>query len=210
MTISGYWRRGLRPLPSSGSAPLYEGEGRRGEVEDGEEEDLDAGEDGSGVGEELDVGFVGEAEDEAVGGEEPGPEEERAFLAGPESGELVGAGEGAVGVLHDVGDGEVVGEDGVDEGESGGGDGDETGDAGAAGGVCEALGGDGGGLAGGDEPEGHDAGEKIVGGERQSNDKSEATKCCHERLQPDSRTRELRGEGLQRRLFLRDDRPLRV
>ena len=115
-------------------------EGRGGEVEDGEEEDLNACENGSGVGVELDVALVGEAEYEAEGGEEPGPEEEGTFLAGPESGELVCAGEGAVGVLHDVGDGEIVDEDGVDEGEGGGGDGDETGDAGAASGVCQALG----------------------------------------------------------------------
>jgi len=136
----GVLEEGIEAVAVVRERSVVHGEGRRGEVEDGEEEDLDAGEDSSGVGEELDVGFVGEAEDEAVGGEKPGPEEERALLAGPESGELVGAWEGAVGVLHDVGDGEVVGEDRVDEGESGGGDSEETGDAGAAGGVCEALG----------------------------------------------------------------------
>ena len=116
---------------------------------------------------------------QAVGCQQPGPEEQRAFLAGPESRKLVGAGERAVGVLHDVGDGEVVGEDGVDEGESGCGDRDEAGDTGTAGCVRQAFGGDGGGLTGGDEPEGHDACEKIVGGKRQSSNKGEASKCCH-------------------------------
>jgi hypothetical protein len=165
MTISGYWRRGLRPLPSGGMAPLTSAKGWRGEVDDREEEDLDAGEDGAGVGVELDVGLVGEAEHEAVGAEQPGPEEEGAFLAAPESGELVGAGKGAVGVLDDVGNREVVGEDGIDEGEGGGGDSDEASDSGAAGGICEALRRDCRRLTGGQQPQSHSTGKQVIGGE---------------------------------------------
>ena len=62
------------------------------------------GQDRAGVGVELDVGLVGEAQDEAVGAEEPRPEQQGAFLAAPQGGEFVGAGEGAVGVFEDVGD----------------------------------------------------------------------------------------------------------
>jgi hypothetical protein len=50
-----------------GNGAVVEREGRGGEVENGEEEDLNSGENRSGVGVELDVGFVGEAEDETVG-----------------------------------------------------------------------------------------------------------------------------------------------
>ena len=83
------------------------------------------GQDGAGVGVQLDVCLVGEAEDESVGSQQPGPEEQRAFLAAPQGGKLVGAGEGAVGVLQDVSDGEIVGKDGPDEREGRGGDGHE-------------------------------------------------------------------------------------
>ena len=120
-----------------------ERERRRREVDQQQEEDLDAGEDRRGVGGELDVDLVADAEDESVGGEQQRPEQQRAFLAGPERGELVGRGQRAVGVLGDVGDGEVVGEGGPDQGKGGAGGGEEAGDAGAAGGFGEALGGDG-------------------------------------------------------------------
>ena len=106
------------------------------------------------VGGEGDVDFVTQAQDEAVGGEQPGPEQQGAFLAGPEGGKFVGGMEGAVGVVEDVGDGEVVGEGGPDEREGGAGDGDEAGDAGAAGGFAKTLGGNGELAAGLEGPQG--------------------------------------------------------
>ena len=115
-----------------------DGEGWGGEVEQEEEEDLCAGQDGGGEGREANVDLMADAEDEAVGGEQPGPEQERALLAGPEGGELVGRVEFAVGVVEDVGERVVVGEGGPDEGEGGAGDGDEAGDAGATSGLLEA------------------------------------------------------------------------
>ena len=129
-----------------GDGALQERERRRGEVDDGEKEDLYGGEDGAGVGVELDVGLVGQSKNKAVGGEQPCPEKQGAFLAAPQRGEFVGAGQGAVGVFEDVGDGEVVGEDGVDERERGGGNGDEASDSGTTCSVGEALGRDRGGL----------------------------------------------------------------
>jgi hypothetical protein len=119
MTISGYCSRGLRPKPSAASGAGLDGERRRGEVQQQKEEDLDAGEDGRGEGGEADVDAVAQAQDEAVAGQQPRPEQQRALLAGPERGELVGGVEVAVGVVQDVGDGVVVGEGGPDQGEGG-------------------------------------------------------------------------------------------
>ena len=155
---------GIEAVAVVGNCALQQRKWRGGKVQDREEEDLDAGHDGAGVGVELDVGFVGEAEDEAVNAEQPGPEKQGAFLAAPQGGELVGAGEGAVGVLQDVGDGKVVGEDGPDEGEGGGGDGEEADNAGAAGGIGQALGGNARRLPGGDQTQCERSSEQIVRG----------------------------------------------
>jgi hypothetical protein len=95
----------------------------------------------------------------------PCPEEQRTFLAAPHGGEFVGKGQSAVGVLKDVGDGEVVGKDRPEESKDCGADGNETGDSGATGGVCEALGRYGRGLTGGEQTQGQNAGQKIVSSE---------------------------------------------
>jgi hypothetical protein len=58
-------------------------EGRRGEDQQHQEEDLNAGEDGGGVRSEGDVGLVAQAQHEAVGGEQPRPQQQGALLAGP-------------------------------------------------------------------------------------------------------------------------------
>ncbi len=170
----------MRPLPSSGMAPLRSEKGGAAKLRTEQKEDLNAGEDGAGVGVELDVGLVGKAENESVGAEQPGPEEQRAFLTAPQRGEFVGSGKGAVGVLEDVGDGEVVGEDGADEREGGGGDGEKAGDAGAARSVGQALGRDARGLTGGDQAQCKGSREKIVGGESQRDKKGKTTEGCHE------------------------------
>src|ERR1035438_3212437 len=124
--------KGIKAIAVLGNGALQERERRRGEVDDGEEEDLHGGENRSGVGVELDVGFVGEAEYESVGAEQPCTQEQRAFLTAPKRCEFVRSGKGAIGMLEDVGDGEVVGENGIDERKGGGADGDEAGDSGAA------------------------------------------------------------------------------
>ncbi len=165
-----------------------EREGRGRDVDQQQEEDLDAGEDGRGVGGELDVDFVADAEDESVSGEEKGPQQQGALLAGPERGELVGGGEGAVGVLGDVGDGEVVGEGGPDEGEGGAGGGKEAGDAGAACGFGEALGGDGIAAAGGELAEGDSSGQQVIAAESERDEERKGAKCRHRRRLSDCRT----------------------
>ena len=125
-----------------GNGALHQREGRRGEVEQQQKEDLHAGEDGGGVCGEADIYLVARAKDEAIGGEQPGPQQQRAFLAGPERSELVGAGERAVGVMKDVGDRKIVGKGGPDQCEGGRGDREEAGDAGAACGLGKPLGSD--------------------------------------------------------------------
>ncbi len=162
-----------------GNGSLHQREGRRGEVEQQEEEDLHAGEDGRGIGGEPDVDLVAHAQHEAVGGEQPRPEEQRAFLPGPERGELVRAGQGAVGMVEDVGDGEIVGESGPDQRERGGGDRDEAGDAGAAGGLRQSLGSDAGTSANRKLAQGEAAGKQSVGTEREGEKQGEATKDWH-------------------------------
>ena len=62
---------------------LEQAEGIRGEVDEREEEDLHCGEDDGRIGEEARVGFVAQAEDEAVTSEQERPEQQRTFLAGP-------------------------------------------------------------------------------------------------------------------------------
>ena len=138
-----------------------------------------AAEDGRGVGVERDVGLVAHAHDEAVGGEQPCPEEERAFLSGPERGELVERGKVAVGVVKDVVDGEVVGEGGPDEREGGAGNGDEAGNAGAARGLAEGLGRDGELAAGGECAEGDSSAEERVNAEGEGQEYSEAAEGRH-------------------------------
>ncbi len=162
----GVLEEGVEAVAVRDKGAGLDGEGWGGEVEEGEEEDLDAGEDGGGVSEEAGVDLVAQAEDEAVAAEEKGPEEEGAFLAGPEGGELVGGGEGAVGVVKDVLDGEVVGERRPDKGEGGAEDGDEAADASTAGGFSEAEGtGVGVGREGLLSPKGEGSAEEGIGAE---------------------------------------------
>ncbi len=80
-----------------------------------QKEDLHAGQNYRGVGEEARVGLVAEAQYESVGGEQQRPEQQRTFLPGPEHGELIRTGKIAVAVVEDVGDGEVVLEGADDE-----------------------------------------------------------------------------------------------
>jgi hypothetical protein len=85
-----------------------------GEVEE-DEEGVGRREDGYGVREKVGgaIPVDGDGND-GEGREEPAPEEERSFLTGPEGGEEVEEGGAPVGVVVNVPDGEVVGDDGVD------------------------------------------------------------------------------------------------
>ena len=58
-------------------------EGVGGKVHQGQEENLYAGENDPGVGKKAGIGFVAQAEDEGVAGEQQRPEQNRALLAGP-------------------------------------------------------------------------------------------------------------------------------
>ena len=136
MTISGYCSRGFRPVPSWRKRALHDGERVRGKIQNQQKEDLHRGDDHRSVGEQALIGLVAQAEDESVAGEEQGPEQQRAFLSGPEHGELVGGGQIAVAVMENVGDGEVVVEGGRHENDAGQQHGGEGGDAGAAGGFA--------------------------------------------------------------------------
>ena len=89
------------------------------------------------VGEQPLIGLVAQAENEPVAGQQQRPEQQRAFLTGPQHGELVGGGQVAVAVMEDVGDGEVVVERGQHEDDASQQHGGERGDSGAAGGLTE-------------------------------------------------------------------------
>src|SRR5208282_2433937 len=91
------------------------------------------------VGEEARVSFVAQAENESVGGQQQGPEQQRTFLTRPQHGKLVRTGEIAVAVVKNVGDGEVVAESAYDEDHRREQDSGEGGDAGAAGGFADTL-----------------------------------------------------------------------
>ncbi len=62
---------------------LHQRKRRRGKVEQEQEEDLDAGQDGGRVSGEGNVDLMPQAEHKAVGGQQPRPEQQRPFLAGP-------------------------------------------------------------------------------------------------------------------------------
>ena len=61
MTISGYCRSGLRPVPSARNASLLDGERVRGEIQNQKKENLHGGNDDRGIGEEALVGLIAQA-----------------------------------------------------------------------------------------------------------------------------------------------------
>ena len=75
---------------------------------------------------------IQEQHEERVDREQPGPEKQRAFLSGPERGEFIEAWEGAIAVLDDVDDGEIVGEEEIFQAGDGDRHQDEDGHAGVA------------------------------------------------------------------------------
>jgi hypothetical protein len=97
----------------------------RGKNQHREEEHLYAGQNRARVCVELDIRLVGQAENEAVGSQQPRPQKQRSLLAAPQRSELVWDRQRPVGVFKDVGDGEIVGKDRPDESKRGPGDGHE-------------------------------------------------------------------------------------
>jgi hypothetical protein len=164
-----------------GNSALHQREGRRGEVEQQQKEDLHAGKDGGGVGAEPDVHLVPSAEHKAVRTEQPGPQQQRSFLAGPERSELVCARKCAVGMMEDVGDRKVVGECSPDQCECSSRGGEEAGDAGAAGGLGQTLGRDAGARANCQLTLCNAASQQSVGTECEGEKEGEATKDWHSR-----------------------------
>ena len=94
----------IKAVAIAGNDALIERKGRRGKVQDGQEEDLDSRHNRPGIGVEFYVVFVRQPQDESIRSEQPGPQQQRALLAAPQRGELIGGGQGAVGVLHYVSD----------------------------------------------------------------------------------------------------------
>ena len=92
------------------SCPSTSAKRMRGEVHQQQEEHLHRRNDRRRVRHQLRIDFVAQPQHQAVGGEQPRPEQQRAFLPRPQRGELVGDGQVAVAVVQDVGDGEVVAE----------------------------------------------------------------------------------------------------
>ncbi len=95
-------------MPSAGSAALHDGEGVGGEIQNQQKENLHRGDDHRSISKQSLIGFVAQAQNESVTGQEQRPEEQRAFLPRPEHGKLIGGGQVAVAVMENVGDGEVV------------------------------------------------------------------------------------------------------
>ncbi len=79
-----------------------------------QEEDLDGGENRGRVGGKAHIYLVAYAEHEAVGGQQPAPKQQRAFLSGPQRRELISGRQLAVGVVQDVAERVIVGEGRVD------------------------------------------------------------------------------------------------
>jgi len=116
------------------------GERMGGDIQEQQEENLHGRDYDRRVSKKAWIGFVSQTENEPVGRQQQGPEQQRAFLTGPQNGEFVGSGKILIAVMKDVGDREIVGKGGGDEYDGSEQDGAERGDAGAARGFPEAFG----------------------------------------------------------------------
>jgi hypothetical protein len=177
----------LSPKPSAGVWPCTRANGGAAKLSNKQEEDLDAGQDGGGVSGEGDVDLMPQAEHEAVGGQQPGPKQQRSLLARPQRGELVGSGQGAIGMMEDVGDGEVVGKGGVDQGDGRAGDGKKAADAGPPGGFRQPVRGHPAAGSGGQLPQRDSAGHQCVAAQNKSKEERKTSKFRHEKVTNPSR-----------------------
>src|SRR5450631_474340 len=92
----------IQAIAVVGYRSFHEGEGRRSEVDHGQEKDLNCGQNRASVSIEFYIRLVGEAQYESVGAQQPGPQQKGTFLAAPQGCEFVRGGEGTIGVLQDV------------------------------------------------------------------------------------------------------------
>ena len=104
----GILQKRIQPGAIRGERALHDGEWVRREIQNQQEENLHRGDDHRSVGEQPLIGFVAQAENEPVPGQQQRPEQQRAFLTGPQHGELIGGRQVAVAVMEDIGDGEIV------------------------------------------------------------------------------------------------------
>src|SRR5208282_1440406 len=91
-----------------GKRALHQGKRMRSEVEEQKKKDLHPGDHHRGVGEEARIGLVAETENESIGGEQQRPEQQRAFLSGPEHREFIRTGQSPVAVMKNISDREIV------------------------------------------------------------------------------------------------------
>ncbi len=139
ITISGYCRRGFSPLPSARIGPSSKPKGLAAKFDQRKKEDLHSGKNDRGVGEKAGIRLVAQAQDKTVSGQQQRPEQNRAFLPGPQRRELIRSGKIAVAVVEDVGDGEIVAEGGDHQRDRGEQNCSENGHSCAAGGFSETL-----------------------------------------------------------------------
>ena len=158
----------------------HERKGRGREVEHQQEEALDGGQNHPGQGVELHVALVREPQNQAVDAQQPGPEHERALLAGPDGSEFVDSGQRAVGVLGDVGDGKVVGQRAPDQRRRRRRYGHKAGDASPPRRGRQTLRIDGRAACRGFKPDRGRAGQQVVNGQRQCDEERETAECRHE------------------------------
>ena len=160
------------------------GEGRRGDYQQKNEEELDARQDGRGECGETNIDAVPHPQDETVGAEQKGPEQQRTFLPAPQCGKFVSRIQRPVAVRGNVGDGEVVGEGSPHQRKGRAAQGDEARDAGAAGGLAQPIPL---GLrnprnaeaAGGLTPQGDATNQQVVGGEDERQEEAETPEFRH-------------------------------
>ena len=162
-------------MPSAGICSADQAERIGGKVDQQQEEHLHGGDDGRSMREELRIDFVAHPQDQRVGRKQPRPEEQRAFLARPQRGELVGDGQVAIAVVQDVGDGEIIAQRGHHQRQAGDGDRGPGGDAGAARSLAQVIV-----LAG--QPQ--RSRNERVGGQRQGQQERKTSNLWHENLVP--------------------------
>ena len=135
----GILEQGIEAAAIGAHGALEQPERIGGEIYQSKKKYLHARQNYRRVGEQAGIGFVAQAEDEAVSGQEKRPEEDGTFLARPEGGELIRSGKIAVAVMKDVGDGEIVAEGGDHEGDRGENNESENDDAGPTSRLAQTL-----------------------------------------------------------------------
>ena len=158
-----------------GQFARHERERMRGEIQQQKEENLHRGNNGGGVGKKPGISFVPQPQNQSVGRQQQRPEQQRTFLARPESGELVRRRQIAIAVVIDVGDGEIILEGGDDQDEGGKKHYGKGGDTGAARGFAQPL------RTRARASQSQHSRQERVGTQRQGKQKRETANLRHER-----------------------------